>query len=436
MPFVTARSIWRVSSAGLIGWLFVAGIASADTDVELDARIKLFGSAAVLPADDIQRLTGGTPAVDGSGDLRSMLSVKSSRPVGLLTLDIDHSLTWLAGDSLGFAALNPLDQVVTNDDRRALDLTFRIDEGDRHQAIHRLDRASIGLRKDNWGVTLGRQALSMGSGIVFQPLDLFSPFAPTAVDRDYKNGDDLLLFEQLFSNGSDLTLLSVARRDSDGDLTARASSMAGRWRGFVGSTELEVIAGRHTGEAVVGGSIRVPIGGALARLDVLVTRLGEMDSTGLGLMRDAGDFVVTAVANLDYSFDLSGRSVYVFAELFFNGFGVGDLPANLAGLPGPLQRRLASGELFTLMRRYSALGGQIQAHPLASASVTVLSNLDDRSSLLNASLTFEPSDNQRLQAGIVYPLGGQGDEYGRIAVFPGVTRGGGRQLFARWVYYF
>lgn len=416
----------------------MAGIASADMDVELDARVKLFGIGVALPSDDLQRAATGTPAYDGSADLRSMLRVESSRSAGLLTLDVDHSLTWLGGDSLGFAALNPLDQVVTNDDRRAFDLTFRIDDGDRHQAIHRLDRASIGLRRDNWGLTLGRQALSMGSGIVFQPLDLFSPFAPTAVDRDYKNGDDLLLFERLFASGSDLTLLAVARRDSAGDLTARASSMAGRWRGFVGTAEVELIAGRHTGEAVAGGSIRMPFGGALARMDVLVTRLGD---TAAGFaVADAGELVVTGLINLDYSFEFSQRSVYVFAELFYNGFGVAELPANLASsaneLPASLQRRLASGELFTLMRRYSALGGQMQVHPLASASVTLLSNLGDQSSLLSASLTFEPSDNQRLQAGLVYPLGGRGDEYGRIDVLPGLSQGGGRQLFARWVYYF
>lgn len=432
------RSTHRFLALALASALAWGSVVKADTDLELDARIKLFGSGVALPGDDLQRATSGSPAYDGSADLRSMLRVKSSQAVGLLAIEVDHSLMWLGSDSLGFAALNPLDQVVTSDDRRALDLTFRIDDGDRYQAIHRLDRASIGLRRDNWGLTIGRQALSMGSGIVFQPLDLFSPFAPTAVDRDYKNGEDLLLFERLFADGSDLTLLAVTRRDFDGDLTARASSLAGRWRGFVGSAEIEVIAGRHTGEAVAGGSIRMPFGGALARMDVLVTRLG--DSAQGTVPADAGDLVVTGLVNLDYSLEFSGRSVYLFAELFFNGFGVGQLPDNLAlsatQLPAALQRRLASGELFTLMRLYSALGGQIQIHPLASASLTVLSNLDDHSSLLNASLTFEPSDNQRLQAGLVYPLGGRGDEYSRVDVLPGLTQGGGRQLFARWVYYF
>ena len=63
---------------------------------------------------------------------------------------------------------------------------------------------------DHWAVTVGRQAVSWGSGIVFQPLDPFNPFAPTAVDRDYKAGDDLVLIERLFDNGHDAQLLRVS----------------------------------------------------------------------------------------------------------------------------------------------------------------------------------------------------------------------------------
>ena len=73
---------------------------------------------------------------------------------------------------------------------------------------------------------MGRQAVSWGNGMVFQPLGLFSPFAPTTVDRDYKAGDDLLLVERLFANGSDLQLLLVGRRDADGALSGSASSAA------------------------------------------------------------------------------------------------------------------------------------------------------------------------------------------------------------------
>lgn len=400
-------------------------------ETNLDVRLKLFAAASALPDDDAQRRVSGTPAWDGNADVRTLFS--TTRALGAasaLTLNLDHSLLWVGGDSLGFAALNPLDQLALDDDRRALNLTDSIDRGGRHQALHRLDRFNVQLRGSKWGVTLGRQALSLGSGIVFQPLDLFSPFSPTAVDRDYKNGDDMLLIEQLFDNGSDLAWLAVARRDDAGNLTGRASSFAGKWRGFVASAEVELLAGRHIGETVLGAMLRVPIGGALLRSDLLLTRTDEV-----GDNRWRGSVLV----NVDTSFDWASRSAYVFAELFYNGFGVGQLPSDLAQLPSGLQRRLRDGELFSLYRRYAAAGIQVQAHPLASVSATLISNLHDRSTLLSASVSIDASDAQRLQLGVVAPLGGRGDEFGRLDVAPGLTpnltRGGGRQLFLRWVYY-
>lgn len=397
------------------------------SETSVDVRVKLFAAGTALPEDDAQRALSGTPAKDGNADVRTIVSHRRSLSDSItLTANLDHTVLWVGGDSLGFAVQSPLDQLALDDDRRGLNLTDNFDEGGRHRALHRLDRFNVQLRGSSWGVTLGRQALSLGSGIVFQPLDLFSPFSPTAVDRDYKAGDDMLVIEQLFDNGSDLTWLAVARRDPGGDLTARASSFGAKWRGFVGSAEIELLGGRHIGELVVGGMFRLPIGGALLRSDLLLTRT---DEPGDNRWRASG------LVNLDTSFDWGGRSAYVFAELFYNGFGVGQLPSNLAELPRGLQRRLSDGELFSLYRRYAAAGLQLQVHPLASVSATLIGNLDDDSSLLSASVTFDASDAQRVQLGVVAPLGGRGDEFGRLDVAPGLTRGGGRQLFVRWVYY-
>jgi len=34
--------------------------------------------------------------------------------------------------------------------------------------------------------------LSWGNGLVFSPMDIVNPFDPTAVDTEYKAGDDML----------------------------------------------------------------------------------------------------------------------------------------------------------------------------------------------------------------------------------------------------
>jgi hypothetical protein len=275
-------------------------------------------------------------------------------------------------------------------------------------------------------VTVGREAVSWGSGLVFQPMDLFSPFAPTTVDRDFKNGDDLLIVDKLFSDGSDLQFLGVARRNLEGDATSDVASAALKWRQFLGGSEMELFGGKHYRDQVYGGSLRVPVGSAMLRTDLVATRL-DVD----------GDWYVSGILNLDYSFDLVGRSSYVFAEYYHNDFGVSTLPPNPVLLPEALTERLLRGEVFNLMRDYLALGGTVQWHPLWTHSLTLIGNLQDGSSILQTTLSYVPGDQATIDAGVTVPIGDAGDEFGGVPVAgDALTTGGAVQAYLRWVYYF
>ncbi|MEE8079589.1 MAG: hypothetical protein V3T18_11380, partial [Pseudomonadales bacterium] len=99
--------------------------------------------------------------------------------------------------------------------------------------------------------------------------------------------------------------------------------------------------------------------------------------------------------------------------------------------------RLGRGEVFNLMKDYVAGGGSVQWHPLCTQNLTVISNLHDASSLLQTQLTYEPGDHSRVQLGVVVPLGRAGDEFGGVPLLgAGVTSGGAKQGYLRWVYYF
>ena len=391
--------------------------------VEFDARVKLFGTGAALPHSDVQRLQAGTPLYDYTADARLMFSQQS----GGLTWISHHATILNGGDSYGFL-LNGgavLDQSVTDDDRRLVDLTWRLDSGSRHQLQHRFDRLAVQYNGASWGLTLGRQAVSWGNGLVFQPMDIFSPFAPTTVDRDYKAGDDLILLDKLFENGSDLQLLIVGRRDADNDVSRHSSSAAVKWHTFVGNGELELVGGKHYEDDVYGLSWRVPVGGALLRNDIIATRL------------DDGDWKVSGVLNLDYSFMLVGRNAYVSAEYYHNDFGVKSLPSTPLLLPEALTVRLARGEVFNLMRDYLALSGTLEWHALWNQSITLITNLKDSSSLIQSQLTYDLNDHSRVNAGVVIPIGSAGEEFGGVPLAgDALTSGGATQGYLRWVYYF
>lgn len=396
---------------------------SADaSNTRFDMRLKFFGSAAFLPKNDIQRFLDNSPAMDMNLDARFMWQHNRAG----WSFKVESSLNYNAGDSLPFlsAPQATLDQSPADDNFRLFNLTTEISTGEHHRTIHRFDRVSVSYHTDSWSVTAGRQALSWGSGIVFQPLDLFSPFAPTTVDRDYKAGDDMLNIEYLFANGSDVQVVSVMRRNERHNYQWDETSTGLKWHGFFNDSEVEVIVGTHYRDEVLGLSLRTPVGGALVRGDVLFTHLSS------------GGTRVSGVVNIDYSFAWKERSVYLFGEYYHNGFGTHAKPIEIGELSPELVSRLQRGEVFNLQRDYLAIGLQIQWHPLVSQSTTVITNLKDSSSLLQLNINYEPGDHQRFQLGVIEPLGASGDEFGGVKVLPGFTSGGGTRFYVRYLYFF
>jgi hypothetical protein len=390
--------------------------------LEVEARLKWFSTASMLPGHDVQRQGHRTPAYDHSADVRVM----ARQNFGPVRLIVDHSSIWLRGDGVSFGSGGDatLDQTVRSDQNRRWDWTWNIDNGKRHQAFHRFDRFALQWQSSNWNVTVGRDAVSWGSGMVFQPMDLFSPFSPTVVDRDYKAGDDMLLVSRLLKNGHDLQFLHIARRDDDGDVGQRSSSSALKWHGYAGVIELEAAGGLHYDEPVYAVSARVPLGPALARADLVASR----DSRG--------KWVYSGVLNADVSMVVGDRNAYLFAEYFHNGWGVDELPSSTVFLPLDLQQRLLRGEVFNVMKDYVSVGANYEWHPLVSQNVTLISNLHDSSSLLQIGLSYSPGDNQTVQLGWIEPLGRAGDEFGGIPLQgAGTTTGGASRVYLRWVYY-
>ena len=439
MWFCAMGRLPRITSARVSALLLALLLPSAAVSdaVELEARIKWFGTATMLDEEDIQRRNDGTPQFDQNYDARVMLNTRR----GPFELVFHHTTGVVQGDAVRARSRNrglvggttlSLDQTPRGDERRVMDLTRDIDDGDHHESFHRIDRLALKAKWGNWSVTVGRDAVSWGNGIVFQPADLFTPFAPTAVDRDFKAGEDLVHVQRLFDNGSDIEFLAVGRRDADGDVTGQAGSAALKWHGFAGIAEIEAFAAKHYRDDVLGFSLRLPIGSALMRTDIVATKLSESFP--------GRQWRYSGILNLDYSFDVLGKSVYVFGEYYHNGFGVTDI-SDPALLPTALNERLLRGEVFNLMRDYAAIGGNVQWHALLTQNLTVLANLHDGSHLAQTSFAYNPGDHQQIEAGVVAPLGVDGEEFGAIPLvtLPTgdlVTAGSGVRAFVRWVYYF
>jgi hypothetical protein len=324
----------------------------------------------------------------------------------------------------GFPGFAP--KPIPDDERRVFDLTHRSSPRDDRVVAHRIDRLYLGYTTERSVFKIGRQAVSWGNGLIYNPVDFFNPFDPAAIDTEYKTGDDMLYSQYLFDSGDDLQAVWVGRRNDDGKVTNEVSSIAAKYHLFSGTREMDLLAARHYGEDIlaVGGSI--DIGGAVWRGDLMLT--------------DSGDEGVTsAVLSWSYSLVAWQKNTSAIVEYFHNGFGIDDGnydPEALAANPG-LTARLQRGELFTLAQNYLGAAVTVELSPLWILTTSLFDNLDDNSLLLQLSSRHDLEQDLQLLLALNLPQGDDGSEFGGID--PGID---GRPLaygasaFAQLGWYF
>ena len=292
------------------------------------------------------------------------------------------------------------------DNRRFLDLTKTIDENDDYILYDRLDRLSLTLLP-KWGVIcIGRQAVTWGNGLLFNPMDLFNPFSPTDIERDYKIGDDMVFVLFPVKRIGDLQFLYVPRRDpSSGDVEWNDSSLAAKLHFVSGTTEFDVMAARHYEDFVIGLGSTGYLGDAAWRMDATWTFLHE----------DGGsDGFVCLVANMDYSWVWWEKNFYGFIEFYFNGLGEDEYTE--AYTDPDVIDRLARGELFTLGRTYLSGDVEVELHPLVRVCLTVINNMADPSGILQPRVVWDMAQDVRITLGGNICYGAKGTEYGGFKI--------------------
>ena len=324
----------------------------------------------------------------------------------------------------GFIIPGPL-----NDDRRLMDLTWTMHEDSQYILYHRFDRLSLTLLP-KWGaVTIGRQAVTWGNGLVFNPMDLFNPFAPTDIERDYKVGDDMISAQINLGTTGDVHFLYVPRRNPRRDTVQwNHSSLAGKFHTTWGTTEFDIMVAKHYEDAVFGIGSTGYLGGAAWRIDGIWTILN--DTRGK-------DYYFSLVANMDYSWVWFSKNFYGFVEFFYSGIGEDNYSYPEALLDQDIVERLARGELFTLGKTYLSGHLRVELHPLFNAYLTVINNLADPSGAVQPYIVWDVLQDVQVTLGGNIYYGRKGTEYGgiRIPFTPFLVRGND-SVFLWMTYYF
>lgn len=416
--------------AVIIGAILLPAVSTAQAGSEwrFGGHAKYQFSYTDFRNDDVASLIGEDPARTHEIDLR----LKADGRKAAWDFSAHYELLGLYGDSVPLRralvqrGLSPTaGPTPLPDDRQQLfDLTSEVADSDKAYAVQRLDRLSLGHSTGRSVARLGRQAVSWGNGLAFQVLDFVNPFSPTAIDKEYKTGADMLYGQWTMSVAADLQAMVVPRRDiATGSVMSRESSYAIKWRNRLGMFDVDLLGAQHYEDGYVGVGIVRSVGGAVWRLDVSYTDLPAEESA------------TSAVTNLDYSWVWFGKNLYGFIEYYRNGFGVTD-ESQYSSLPRTLTARLSRGELYTLARDNAALGAQLEATPLVNIFANLIWNLNDASAYFQLRGVYDWQQNVQFMAGVNLPYGERGTEYGGIAV-PGFGYlGAGRTVYARVGWYF
>ena len=400
--------------------------AIADTDIFKGGHAKYRYLLNTFPDNSLFLDYVDTPLVDHNGDLRLLFDWRKDK----VSLVADYQLIAQYGDSFTLANKLPGSVIVTdpvpNDDHRLFDLTRVISEGNNSALSHRLDRLYVEYADTNAVGRFGRQAISWGNGLVYTPMDFINPFDPSAIDKEYKTGDDMLYDQYLQQSGNDLQAAWVFRRDINGDVSSDVDTIAAKYHGFAGNKEYDLLLAEHYDDRIFGIGGITDVGGAIWRGDITLTDTQSEN-------------VFSLVSSLSYSWVGWDHNFSGILEYFYNGFGQanGDYsPAALASNPD-LVKRIVRGELFTLGRHYVVASAMVEMTPLWMLTPNVFINASDASFLAQLVSSYDLKQDWQLLAAISLPVGAAGTEYGGIdSAVAGKQLSTEFSLFAQLAWYF
>jgi hypothetical protein len=385
-------------------------------DSHWGGRFKITARASDAADDTFFEPVGTGTYYDGSANFRLINETFLSDSI---FFEVDYELIGAGGDLIRkqqelkelfpsisddvFFIRTPL-----SDNRRLMDLTTTVSEGDSYFLVQRLDRLFLALNQD-WGtVRVGRQAVTWGNGFIFNPMDLFNPFPPTAIDRDYKAGDDMINAQFTFPNIGNMQLLYVVRRDPDDrDVKTSQASLAGKAHVAWGTTEFDIMVSKHFEDWVIGGGSVGYLGDAAWRVDATWTFLDDNGGNGR-------EDYLSLVANIDYSWTWWQKNFYGFIEYYYNGLGKNDYARAL--LNPETSERLARGELFVLGQNYLSGTLQIEPHPLVNLYITAINNIEDPSGILQPRATWDITQDIQITGGLNIYYGAKDTEFGGFTV--------------------
>ncbi len=337
------------------------------------------------------------------GRAQTPLLRSSPRTLGLLTFENINRINLIkrSDKSLQFELGIDINQVVQKIDDPLLQRDFtqqnypyRIDNPDprlsysnstnnSYYALKQVDRLFIGYSYKDYDLTVGRQQIAFGSAKLINPTDLFSPFAPSTINQEERNGVDAIRLRKSLGANSELDFGILL-----GEKT-RSTNNAFYFRAIIPLKDLELkpILARYQEALGIGVDLLIPVKGANLYLESMSTKANNLS------------FYNRTTLGVEYQFN---DNFFFIIEYHFNGAGQ-DHPADY-DITGQ-HFALSKGGGFLLGRHYFNLMLSYQLTALHMLGLSSYQNLSDSSNLLSPSWEWSLSDNTSLITGIILGLG-------------------------------
>ncbi len=289
---------------------------------------------------------------------------------------------------------------------RIVQLDNAISTSDATSYRHEVDRALVALHYDRADVTIGRQAIGLGRGVLFSAIDVFSPFSPLEIDREWRRGVDAIRADVQLTDTSSLGLVGAFGESWDD------SALLGRVRGRTSSGlfDGEVVFGKRAEDTMYAGSFSAALGEAEVHGELALFDTPEEFVDGALFGGD--DLVAKAVLGASYTFNV-GNGLTVWAEYHFSGFGSDDMAQAQQRLQNPdYVERFLRGDTQIIGQHATAIQANYLVNNLWSLNLVWIASPDDGSGVLTPSVNLTLSDNVTIVASLYVPYGDDLNETG------------------------
>lgn len=253
-----------------------------------------------------------------------------------------------------------------------------------------LDRLNLQIKTDAFQLTCGRQAVSWGVNYFWPALDLFAPFAPNRIDRDYKPGVDAVRLLVPIGAYSEVQAIGAILGPSSSDDLAVGSLI----RLNFGNVDVGGMAGRFHRDDVIGAFVTANVAGTGLRGEASWTHSGDPADVAFDRERFG-----RAAIGVDRQLT---PSLSLILEAAWNGYGAAD-PRDYTRLL--MSDRVSRGEVTSLGRYHTGVSVNWQLHPLFRLNQTLLYGWDDGSALWSPALTWSTGNNSEILLGGQFGLG-------------------------------